>query len=111
MFSEYIRRRDKGVCFTCGKRDEWKNMDAGHYIPKSVGGSNLYFNEKNVHAQCTACNRFRHGNLHVYALRLREKYGNGILEWLEAYRNKSVPYNKRELEILIDYYKKQLSRL
>lgn len=108
-FSIFIRRRDKGRCFTCGIVKPWKEQDAGHYIPKSVGGSNLYFNERNVHAQCTACNRFRHGNLHQYALRLQEKYGPAILQWLEAYRKKSVPYNAAELTLLIAYYKKQNS--
>lgn len=106
QFSMYIRQRDKGVCFTCGKRDEWKNTDAGHYIPKSVGGANLYFNEKNVHAQCTGCNRFRHGNLSQYALRLQEKYGPNILIWLEAYRKGAAKYDSRELTLLINHYKK-----
>lgn len=104
-FSWYIRQRDEGVCFTCGRRDDPRNTDAGHYIPKSVGGANLYFNEKNVHCQCTACNRFRHGNLHQYALRLQEKYGAPILVWLEAWRQKSTPYNAAELTLLIKHYK------
>jgi Bacteriophage Lambda NinG protein len=111
VFSMYIRQRDKGVCFTCGKRDEWKNMDAGHYIPKSVGGSNLYFHEKNVHAQCTACNRFRHGNLHEYSIRLQEKYGPGILQVLAVAKKNSRPYSAAELTILINDYKRKLAEL
>lgn len=110
-FSIYIRRRESDSegftrCFTCYTRHHWKDLDAGHYIPKSVGGANLYFNEKNVHPQCTACNRFRHGNLHQYALRLQEKYGSSILQWLEAYRKDSSPYNPAELTLLINHYKK-----
>lgn len=106
----FIRRRemdDNGYvkCFTCGSRHHWKSVDAGHYIPKSVGGANLYFEEKNVHVQCTACNRFRHGNLHQYALRLQEKYGQQILVWLEAYRKDSRQYNPAELTLLINHYK------
>lgn len=106
VFSQYIRQRDNGVCFTCGKRDDWKNTDAGHYIAKSIGGSNLYFNEKNVHCQCTRCNRHLHGNLHYYAMKLQNKYGYQILEWLEAQRKQSVPYNAAELTLLINHYKK-----
>lgn len=109
-FSIYIRRReadDNGFvrCFTCRKISHWKELDAGHYIAKNVGGANLYFNEKNVQPQCTACNRFRHGNLHQYALRLQEKYGGQILVWLEAYRKGSAPYTASELTLLINHYK------
>lgn len=106
QFSMFIRQRDKGKCFTCGIVKPWRMQDAGHYIPKSVGGANLYFNEKNVHTQCTACNRFRHGNLHTYALRLQDKYGKNILQWLEAYRKDTTPYNAAELTLLIKHYKK-----
>lgn len=110
-FSLYIRRREADAdgctrCFTCGVRKHYTELDAGHYIPKSVGGANLYFSEHNVHAQCTACNRFRHGNLHVYALRLQEKYGDGILQRLEAYRKGAVKYNSAELTLLIKHYRK-----
>lgn len=105
-FSIFIRQRDKGVCFTCGKRDDWKNTDAGHYIDKSIGGSNLYFDEQNVHAQCTKCNRYLSGNLGQYAMKLQWKYGPGILERLEAKKKGSRPYSYGELTILINYYKK-----
>lgn len=109
-FSIFIRRREADAdgytkCFTCGKRDHWKNLDAGHYIAKNIGGANLYFHEKNVWPQCTHCNRFLHGNQHQYAMRLQARFGNQILEWLEAYRKGSVQYNAGELMVLIKYYK------
>ncbi len=56
VFSQYIRRRDideNGMvaCISCGKLDYFKNLDAGHYIPKTYGLS-IYFEERNVHPQC-----------------------------------------------------------
>lgn len=107
IFSQYTRSRyadfrDNVACFTCDRVDHWKSMDAGHYIPKSTGGAALYFHEKNVHPQCTACNRFRHGNLTQYALKLRSTYGDTILEELNALRGKS--WDRRELERLMEYY-------
>lgn len=108
VFSRFIRQRDKGICFTCGKRDDWRNTDAGHYIPKSVGGINLYFDEQNVHCQCTGCNRFRHGNLHEYALRLQEKYGANILQRLQYRRQNTKPWTVGEYEFLIGYYENKL---
>lgn len=52
VFSLFIRQRDNYRCFTCGRHATGSGMHAGHYIPKSAGGIILYFNEKNVHAQC-----------------------------------------------------------
>lgn len=43
VFSEYVRKRDKCVCYTCGKQAEGYSCHAGHFIPKSSGGIVLYF--------------------------------------------------------------------
>ena len=106
-FSKYIRQRDKGVCISCGKADEWKNTDAGHYVPKTAGLS-LYFDEQNVHSQCTGCNRFRHGNLSQYALALKSRYGEGILEELEKKRTQIKKTTVQEYKDLIVLYKNKI---
>ena len=108
VFSKYIRMRDKGVCISCGKNGEIGEMDAGHYIPKTAGLS-IYFDEKNVNCQCVACNRFRHGNLSAYALALRRKYGDGILEELDERRRKIRKISPQEYLDLIANYKEKLS--
>src|SRR3990167_1360764 len=110
IFSKFIRLRDNGTCFSCGKKDDWRNMDAGHYIPKTAGLS-LYFDEKNVNCQCTACNRFRHGNLSQYALELRRKYGETILEELEWKRRQITKISTPEYQKLIDLYKQKVKEL
>ena len=95
VFSVFIRRRDKGRCFTCGSTKEWKWQDAGHFIPKSICGEYLYFDERNVNCQCTACNRFRHGNLSYYSYYLIKKYGPGVIGELHRIKDasKSMPYS------------------
>jgi hypothetical protein len=113
VFSIYIRSKDKDFrdnipCFTCDRVDHWRSFDAGHYIPKSTGGAALYFHEKNVHPQCTGCNRFRHGNLTVYALRLQQKYGTGVLEELHKLRGQQ--WNRKELERLLAHYTSLINR-
>lgn len=72
-FSGYIRKRDKGICFTCGRKCDGKGYHAGHFIPKSVGGLMLYFDENNVHGQCYNCNINLGGNQYEYGKRLGEK--------------------------------------
>jgi len=110
VFSEYIRRRDKGVCISCGKRDDWKNQDAGHYIPKTKGLS-IYFDEKNVNCQCTYCNRFMHGNLTTYAIALRRKYGEEILEELEVKRRLFTKITESDYLQFIKLYKDKIKEL
>lgn len=115
VFSEWIRRKDAdfngyATCVTCGIRKHWKELDAGHYIAKTAGLS-VYFEEKNVHPQCTACNRFRHGNLAQYALYLKGKYGDQILEELDWKRKQKAEIKLGEYIKLIEIYKTKLKNL
>lgn len=106
LFSEYIRRKSRGVCFTCGAVKEWKQLHAGHYIRASAGLS-VYFDEQNVHAQCYACNIWRDGNSDEYALKLKRTYGENILEELNERKRRIVkdfPFEEK-----IAYYKEKLS--
>ncbi len=109
IFSKYIRQRDKGICISCSRKDDWKKMDAGHYIPKSICGLTLYFDEQNVNCQCTYCNRWMHGNLSKYAIALRKRYGETILEDLDkrrGIRKISIP----EYQQMIEIYKNKLKK-
>lgn len=109
VFSEFIRKRDSdengmATCISCGTVKPWKEIHAGHYIPKSLGLS-IYFDEKNVNAQCAGCNTFRHGNLSAYALALKTKYGEGILEELDARRKQIKKIPEWEYQEMIEKYK------
>ena len=115
VFSEYIRRRDadwKGMvaCCSCGKVDHWKNRDAGHYRPKTEGTC-MYFEEKNVHAQCRGCNSFRRGNLANYSLYLIRRYGSGILEELEWKSKQKCDLSQLDYLRLIEEYKEKIQKL
>lgn len=57
-------------CFTCERPFHWKEMDLGHYKH-----GKLDFDEMNTNVQCSYCNRWKHGNLDVYTMKLIEKYG------------------------------------
>lgn len=115
VFSLFIRQsyadwQGNVACFTCGIVKHWKEMDAGHYHPRTDGLS-LYFEEKNVHPQCTACNRFRHGNLTMYAIALRRKYGESILEELEWKRRQKITITEDEYNEFIMVYKNKIKEL
>lgn len=104
-FSLFIRLRDKGICFTCGRKSEGKGYHAGHFIAKSVGGLALYFHEKNVHGQCYNCNINLGGNQYIYG----EKLGKKVVKELFALKQvitKDFPYQEK-----IDYYKAKAKEL
>jgi len=105
IYSKYIRKRDKGVCFTCGKEAPQKKMQAGHYISRRVLSCRYY--DKNVHCQCVACNIYKEGNKPAYALALQKKYGKGILEELDSLSHISIKYTRGKLSGMIFYYKEK----
>jgi hypothetical protein len=112
VFSEYIRKRDGGKCFTCSTQREWNDdMNAGHYVNAGKSNPALYFSGKNVHCQCTSCNLFKSGNLEVYALRLARKYGAGIFEELETLRNQQIKWNAWTYQMKIEEYKNKIKIL
>ena len=102
VFSIFIRKRDKGKCFTCSTQKPWKEMDAGHYKKRQHLGTR--WDERNVNCQDTSCNSFKGGNMDVYAIRLEAKYGYGILQELEELKKKDKKYKTSELEKLIKKY-------
>ncbi len=113
--SQYIRQRDADwqgmvACCSCGKVKHYKEMDCGHYHPRTDGLA-MFFEEKNLAPQCSACNRFRHGNLARYAIYLIGKYGNGILEELEWKSRQRITISNTEYKRLIGVYKDKINSL
>ena len=107
IFSRYIRLRDNGKCFTCGVVGDIKIMQAGHFIHKQC----LDFNEININCQCVFCNKWKHGNLGIYATRLTEKYNPEILIQLERLGNEVKKFTIKELEEIIKRYSNRVKVL
>jgi hypothetical protein len=113
LFSQYVRRNEKGKCFTCTDVRDWKEQDAGHFIDKSYCGINLCFDERNVHCQCSACNMYKSGNIAKYALNLEANYGKGIIQELFNIKNKSKgeKWTIEDFDKKIAYYKGKLKEM
>lgn len=73
-FSLWIRNRDKR-CVTCGSTS---TLQAGHFWHGC-----LDFDEMNINAQCSHCNKWLHGNLARYSVYLLTKYGDKKFKDLE----------------------------
>ena len=101
LFSLFIRKRDKH-CFTCGAYKNITELDAGHFIHGKT--TPIYFDETNVHAQCTFCNRYMHGNLIDYTVNMISEYGQGKVDSLRAQKHKIKKWKISELEAMIKKY-------
>lgn len=95
-FHKWIVKRDKGICFTCGKTGN----QAGHFKH-----GKLDFWATNLHCQCARCNYFLSGNLGVYAINLEKKYGQGTCDMLLIESQKEQKFTRDELEALYSKYK------
>ena len=124
--SKYIRLRDAvachkahpgrpfgGVaCCTCGRVVVWdKNCDAGHFISRGMGGSSgVYFDERNIHAQCKLCNGFEGGRPHEYEQFMLDKYGQETIDELRfLHKNRLITH--RDVSGYELYYKEAYKEL
>jgi hypothetical protein len=109
IFSEYIRLKDSrhliARCYTCGKKASYKELQAGHYVPRNY--LPLRWDERNVKVQCVGCNIFKKGNLDEYAIKLRQEYGNKILETLNKEKYKLIKLSTLDLQKRIDLYREK----
>ena len=109
VFSEYIRRRyaKNGIaeCVTCGKKDHWKNLQAGHFMSRKHYATR--WDEENVEVQCMACNVYRYGEQYLFAKHLGEEKADELL----AKSRTMVKIKDWELQDMIEIYKKKLLEL
>jgi len=115
IFSQYVRMREadeNGItsCISCGKRGHWRSFDAGHFVPKSTGLW-CYFLEKSVHPQCQKCNLFLQGNQYEYALSLKKKYGEGVIDEIMSQRKEGFKYSRSDYEEMIQYYSDKVKKI
>ncbi len=86
LFSLFIRNRDGYKCVTCGRIGSGGGMHAGHFITGATCSAQLYFDEKNVHAQCYHCNINLSGNWVMYEKFMLQKYGEAVVNELKLRR-------------------------
>lgn len=102
-FSLFIRKRDKGICYICGRRCVGSGYHASHFISKAVGGVVLYFSEDNVHGCCYNCNINLGGNLYEYGMKLGDEKVKELYRIKLETKNES--WNRAQYAEKIAYYK------
>ena len=109
IFSEYIRRRyaknDIAECVTCGKKDHWKKLQAGHFMSRKHYATR--WDEDNVEVQCNACNVFRYGEQYLFAKHLGQEKADMLL----AKSREIVKFSDADIIEMIEKYKYKVSLL
>ena len=107
VFSQYIRLKNsvdgKATCFTCGKVDEWKKLQNGHF--QSRKHYSTRWDEINCQVQCAGCNVFKYGEQYKFSVNLDAKYGKGTAERLHIKAQQIIKISNIELEEMIKNYK------
>jgi len=60
-------------CATCGKKMPWRESEAGHFVKRACFLLRWFL--KNVHPQCSRCNKFLNGNEAMHARYIIKTYG------------------------------------
>lgn len=105
--------RDLIRCCTCGRVvDRFSKLShAGHFIPKGMGGSSgVYYDERNIHAQCYSCNETLEGNRTEYWPFMEKKYGREILDELRRLHHLPRPHSIDEYGIMYREKYKELKK-
>lgn len=113
-FSIYIRTREMDEdgfvsCFTCGRRNHWEKMHAGHFISRRHLSTRWH--PHNVEVQDPKCNLFGQGEQYVFSIKLDQKYGEGTAEDMKSLSNSTMKFSRFDYEMLIDEYKEKCSNI
>lgn len=106
-YSIYIRNKYavNGIveCVTCGKKDEIRNMQNGHYVSRMFHSTRWL--DKNCHPQCYRCNVALKGNYVNYTLFMIKTYGYEVIEELSIKSKEIADFSKEYISEQIALYK------
>jgi len=106
IFSQWVRLRyckdETAECVTCGKRDHWKKLQAGHFVGRKHYSTR--WDAVNVQVQCMGCNVFKYGEQYKYGQFINYTYGIGTTDELFKKSREIVKYTDEEISEKIIYY-------
>ena len=109
VFSRYIRQKYAvngiATCVTCGKKDEWKKLQNGHFMSRRHYSTR--WDENNVGVQCYGCNITNQGQQYLFSQYL----GNNLSEEMVIKSKQIVKFADVDLIDLINHYQKLLDSL
>lgn len=113
--SEFNRRKDADPdgmvkCISCPEVKHWKDFDAGHFRPGSLGLA-TWICDKNIHCQCFYCNKVLQGNAIPYEKALIARYGQEEVDAIYALKGVSMKLTASDYEEKIEEYKAKIAAM
>lgn len=106
VFSIYIRTRyavgEIAECYTCGKKDHYKKLQAGHFASRRHYSTR--WNEYNVQVQCYGCNIANQGMQFQFGKNLCLQYGDNFAEDLMIESKQIRKFTDEEILDMINHY-------
>ena len=116
LTSEYVRKKASNSqdgtakCVTCGAVRPYKELQAGHFIPKALGTA-IYFDLRNIHPQCYRCNINLGSNGPEYFRYMQDTYGDGVIDDLRRLSRTTLKLYASDYEEMIEDMKEKLNEL
>lgn len=98
----------RATCVTCRRRDHWKKMDAGHYVPRQDLATRWMV--ENVWPQCKPCNGFRGGEPEKMAAWIDRVYGAGKAASIREKSRAPLKLNRQWIENQIATFKAMIPK-
>lgn len=104
-------------CVSCSATSRWQDFDLGHFWRNNervneYGGNALWYDERNFSPQCRTCNYYHVEEASkVWAVKLVAKYGAGVVEEMDALRQKAKMFSSEELQKKWDELTQRLAKL
>jgi len=110
----YCRMRDADSdwnckCVTCGKIWHYKTMDWGHWMSRLHKKTML--DERNIHPQCSICNRNNYWERKKYKDYMIHRYWWEVVNYLESWKWKPYRYEREELNAIDIWLDMELVKL
>lgn len=95
---------------SCGRKQHYKDMDGGHFIPK---GASSYWSLRieNIHPQCKGCNGFgmRNGSAaQQYTIWMQDYYGSDFVKDMLKTKNNLLKLYKCDYEDMLKDLNEQI---
>lgn len=113
IFSIYIRTKyadgnGEVTCYTCPRRGHYKEFHNGHFASRQY--LKTRWDERNCRPQCYVCNIYHRGQPSLFAAKLIEEYGDGVIADLERDRMTPVKLEPYWYEAQIAHYKAEVEK-
>lgn len=103
LFSEFIRKRAKGVCERCGSYKGWKRLQCSHFFGRAK--KSVRWDEENCSALCFGCHAYFTAHPLEHCDWFQERLGDRF-DLLMGRVNQTHP--KPDKELLTLYYREKL---